>query len=71
MGFEMISNRQIQQKIDEEVEYHEVVIETLEQFKRFTEEGHTVFYNEETDQWFLIIKGMPLPKNLEPLVLRG
>ena len=70
MGFEFVAAEEIQVLIDEETAHHEAQIEMLEVFLESVEKGDTLFHDKETDKWFLVEKGKPVPPHLKDVLLR-
>lgn len=70
MGFEFVAAEEIQELIDEETAHHEAQIGILEAFLESVEKGDTLFHDKETDEWFVVEKGKPVPPHLKDVLLR-
>jgi len=70
MAFDFVTKEEIQQLIEEEELYSETQMGILEGLLEALDDGGTVFHDKDTDEWFLVPKGQPIPKHLESVILR-
>ncbi|MFH2041034.1 MAG: hypothetical protein ABIJ35_00780, partial [Acidobacteriota bacterium] len=68
--FEFVAAEEIQELINEETAHHEAQIGILEAFLESVEKRDTLFHDKETDEWFLVEKGKPVPLHLQEGLLK-
>ena len=69
MAFEFVTMEEIEKTIEDEEDFHEGLIGVLEAMKQALYDEGTLFHDRETDKWFLVPKGQPIPIHLESLIL--
>ena len=70
MAFKFVTAEEIEQIIRDEEAFHEGQIGLLEALKQALYDEGTLFHDKGTDEWFLVPKGLPIPKHLESVILR-
>ena len=70
MAFDFATKEEIRQLIDEEDGHHEFQAGLLDAFLEALNKGGTLFHDKDTDEWFLVEKGMPIPPHLQAVILR-